>query len=191
MGDLHMTQKKFKIAFIGAGSIGLCCLAVAKAMGMRKIVVVATSSKRLGVAKELGAYATVATAEEDLFAAMKKHHPEGTDYIIEATGIEECISNSLKLCKKGGYVALAGYGRGKTMSIRMDDIHINNLHVVGAGNNWNQHSKAIQMMMDGSVDMTPFISETLDLSEFQKGLDDARNRPVGFIKAIFTFGEER
>lgn len=176
---------------IGAGSIGLCCLAVAKAMGMRKIVVVATSSKRLGVAKELGAYATVATAEEDLFAAMKKHHPEGTDYIIEATGIEECISNSLKLCKKGGYVALAGYGRGKTMSIRMDDIHINNLHVVGAGNNWNQHSKAIQMMMDGSVDMTPFISETLDLSEFQKGLDDARNRPVGFIKAIFTFGEER
>jgi L-iditol 2-dehydrogenase len=175
---------------IGAGSIGLCCLAVAKAMGMRKIVVVATSSKRLKAARELGAYATVATREEDLFEAMKKYHPEGTDYIIEATGIEECIQNSLKLCKKGGYVALAGYGRGKTMSIRIDDIHVNNLHVVGAGNNWNQHKKAIQMMADGVVDMTPFISETLDLSEFQKGLDDARNRPEGFIKAIFTFDNE-
>ena len=44
---------------IGAGSIGLCCLAVAKAMGMRRIVVVATSSKRLKAAKALGAYATV------------------------------------------------------------------------------------------------------------------------------------
>ena len=175
---------------IGAGSIGLCCLAVAKAMGMRNIVVVATSSRRLEIAKRLGAYATVATREEDLFEAMKKYHPEGTDYIIEATGIEECIQNSLKLCKKGGYVALAGYGRGKTMSIRMDDIHINNLHVVGAGNNWNQHKKAIQMMADGAVDMSHFISETLDLSEFQKGLDDARNRPTGFIKALFTFGEE-
>lgn len=175
---------------IGAGSIGLCCLAVAKAMGMRRIVVVATSSKRLKAAKALGAYATVATREEDLFEAMKKHHPEGTDYIIEATGIEECIQNSFKLCKKGGYVALAGYGRGKNMSIRIDDIHVNNLHVVGAGNNWNQHKKAIQMMADGMVDMTPFISETLDLSEFQKGLDDARNRPEGFIKAIFTFDHE-
>ena len=175
---------------IGAGSIGLCCLAVAKAMGMRRIVVVATSSKRLKAAKALGAYATVATREEDLFEAMKKHHPEGTDYIIEATGIEECIQNSFKLCKKGGYVALAGYGRGKNMSIRIDDIHVNNLHVVGAGNNWNQHKKAIQMMADGMVDMTPFISETLDLSEFQKGLDDARNRPEGFIKAIFTFDNE-
>ena len=172
---------------IGAGSIGLCCLAVAKAMGMRKIVVVATTSKRLAIAKELGAYATIATREEDLFEAIKKYHPEGTDYIIEATGIEECISNSFKLCKKGGYVALAGYGRGKNMSIRIDDIHVNNLHVVGAGNNWNQHKKAIQMMADGSVDMTPFVTETLDLADYQKALDDARNRPTGFIKAIFTF----
>lgn len=171
----------------GAGSIGLCCLAVAKAMGMRRIVVVATTSKRLAVAKQMGAYATIATKEEDIFEAMKKYHPEGTDYIIEATGIEECIQNSLKLCKKGGYVALAGYGRGKNMSIRIDDIHVNNLHVVGAGNNWNQHKKAIQMMADGAVDMTPFITEELDLSEYQTGLDHARNRPDGFVKAIFTF----
>lgn len=171
----------------GAGSIGLCCLAVARAMGMRRIVVVATSSRRLTIAKQLGAYATVATREEDLFAAMKKYHPEGTDYVIEATGIQECITNSLKLCRKGGYVALAGYGRGKTMSIRIDDIHVNNLHVVGAGNNWNQHKKAVRMMADGAVDMTPFISETLSLSDFQRGLDDARSRPAGFIKAVFTF----
>lgn len=171
----------------GAGSIGLCCLAVAKALGMRKIVVVATSSKRLQTAKNLGAYATIATSEEDLFAAMKKYHPEGTDYIIEATGIEECIQNSFKLCKKGGYVALAGYGRGKTMNIRIDDIHVNNLHVVGAGNNWNQHKKAITMMLEKQVDMTPFVTETLRLEDFNRGLNDVRNRPEGFVKAIFTF----
>jgi len=175
----------------GAGSIGLCCLAVAKAMGMRKIVVVATSTKRLSIAKQMGAYATVATREENLFEAMKKYHPEGTDYIIEATGIEECIQNSFKLCKKGGYVALAGYGRGKHMSIRIDDIHVNNLHVVGAGNNWNQHKKAIQMMADKAVDMTPFVSETIALSDFQLGLDHVRNRPEGFVKAIFTFDDEK
>lgn len=171
----------------GAGSIGLCCLAVAKTLGMRKIVVVATSSKRLQTAKKLGAYATVATREEDLFAAMKKYHPEGTDYIIEATGIEECIQNSFKLCKKGGYVALAGYGRGKTMNIRIDDIHVNNLHVVGAGNNWNQHKKAITMMLEKQVDMAPFVTETLNLEQFERGLNDARTRPEGFVKAIFTF----
>lgn len=170
---------------IGAGSIGLCCLAVAKAMGLRKTVVVASSNKRLEKAKELGAYATVATSREDLFSRMKELHPEGTDYIIEATGIEECIQNSFKLCKKGGYVALAGYGRGKEMSIRIDDIHVNNLHIIGAGNNWNQHKKAIQMMADGQVNMAPFISELIPLDDFDKGLQAVRTRPAGFVKAVF------
>ena len=173
----------------GAGSIGLCCLAVAKALGMRKIVVVATSASRLKVAKDLGAYATIATREEDLFAKMKEYHPDGTDYIIEATGIEECIQNSLKLCAKGGYVALAGYGRGKNMTIRMDDIHVNNLHVVGAGNNWNQHKKAVNMMADGAVDMSLMATNLIALEDFDKGLEMARKRPEGFVKAVFKFDE--
>ena len=173
----------------GAGSIGLCALAVAKAMGMRKIVVVATTSSRLDAAKRLGAYATVAAYEEDIFEKMKEYHPEGTDYIIEATGIEECISNSFKLCKKGGYVALAGYGRGKSMSIRIDDIHVNNLHVVGAGNNWNQHKKAVEFISGGSVDMNVLITNIIRLEEFERGLELARTRPAGFIKAIFRFDE--
>ena len=37
--------------------------------------------------------------------------------------------------------------------------------------------------------MTPMVSETLPLCEFQKGLDDARNRPGRFVKALFTFEE--
>ncbi|MBR1868331.1 MAG: zinc-binding dehydrogenase, partial [Clostridia bacterium] len=171
----------------GAGSIGLCCLQVAKAIGMRKIVVAATTQKRLEKARELGAFATVATRESDIFEEMKKYHPEGTDYIIEATGIEECIKNSLKLCAKGGTVALAGYGRGKEMTIRVDDIHINNLKVVGAGNNWNMHGKAINMMEEGQAKPEKMISELLRLEEFEKGLKDARERPDGFVKAVFKF----
>jgi len=170
----------------GAGSIGLCCLAVAKALGLRNIVVAAASSDRLAIAEKLGASATIATREQDIMERMRCYHPEGTDYIIEATGIEECISNSLKLCRKGGTVVLAGYGRGKQMSIRIDDIHINNLKLIGAGNNWNQHKKAIEFMADGRADMSLFVTERIRLEDFQKGLDDARRRPAGFVKAIFA-----
>lgn len=172
----------------GAGSIGLCCLCVAKAMGMRQIVVVATTQDRLQIAKKLGADHVIATKEQDVFAQMQHIHPEGTDYIIEATGMEECIGNSFKLCKKGGTVVLAGYGRGKHMTIRMDDIHINNLHVIGAGNNWNQHQKAIALMHEQNLDMSLFISEKLSLEDYQKGLEDARRRPAGFVKAMFIPG---
>ncbi|MDP4133825.1 MAG: alcohol dehydrogenase catalytic domain-containing protein [Bacillota bacterium] len=187
LGTLEKANAKFgqTLLIMGAGSIGLCMLAAAKAMGMEKIVVCATTDKRLKIAKKLGAYATIATKEQDLMSEMKKIHPEGTDVVIDATGIEECIQNCLKLTKKGGYFALAGYGRGKVMSIRIDDIHVNNLHVVGAGNNWNMHKKAVELMASGTVNIECFISNTLKLEEFEKGIDLARKRPEGFVKAVF------
>ena len=61
------------LLIIGAGSIGLCTLAVGRAMGMRRIVVAASSEKRLGIAKQMGAYATVATDTEDLEEVIRKY----------------------------------------------------------------------------------------------------------------------
>ena len=173
------------LLIMGAGSIGLSMLAVGKAMGMQKIVVCATKETRLQTAKAMGAYATVATSEENLEEVMQKYHPGGTDLVIDATGIEECIQSSLRLAKRGGTVMLAGYGRGKNMSIRMDDIHVKNLKVIGAGNNWNMFKKGMSLMEAGLVDLSCFVTNRLPLEEFEKGLEMARKRPEGFIKAVF------
>lgn len=188
LGTLEKAGASFgdTLVIIGAGSIGLCMLAAAKAMGMREIVVAATTEKRLGIAKQMGAAYTIATQERDLVEEMKKIRPNGSDVVIDATGIETCVQQSLKLARKGGTVALAGYGRGKIMSIRMDDIHINNLRVIGAGNNWNQHKKAVTMMADGLVDIEHFATNLLRLEDFEEGLELARRRPEGFLKAVFV-----
>lgn len=187
LGTLEKAEAKFgdTCLIMGAGSIGLCMLAAAKSMGMKKIVVCASTEKRLKIAREMGAYATIATNNCDLQEEMKKIHPGGTDVIIDATGIESCIQQCLKLARKGGTVALAGYGRGKIMNIRMDDIHINNLRVIGAGNNWNQHKKAVNLMEDGLVNIEHFATNLLSLEEYEKGLELARKRPEGFVKAVF------
>ena len=187
LGTMEKANAKFgqTLMIMGAGSIGLCMLAVGKAMGMRKIVVVASSEKRLQIAKEMGAYEVIATSKQDLMKEMQRIHPGGTDVIIDATGIESCIQDCLKLAKKGGMVALAGYGRGKIMQIRVDDIHVNNLHVVGAGNNWNMHKMAVELMADGLVDLSPFVTEKLPLEDFERAIEMARTRPQGFVKAVF------
>ena len=189
LGTLEKTGAKFgdTCLIIGAGSIGLCMLAAAKAMGLKKIVVAATTDKRLGVARKMGAYKTIATSERDLTEEMKAIHPGGTDVVIDATGIEVCIQQALKIARKGGTVALAGYGRGKIMNIRIDDIHINNLRLIGAGNNWNQHKKAVNLMADGQVNIEHFATNLIKIEEYEKGLELARKRPEGFVKAVFTY----
>ena len=191
LGVWEKAEPKFgKTCLIyGAGSIGLSCLCVAKALGMRQIIVAAHSDDRLQIAKDLGADHVIATRDQDIFELVRKLHPDGTDYIIEATGMETCIANSLKLCRKGGTVVLAGYGRGKQMSIRMDDIHINNLKVIGAGNNWNQHKNAVTFMQDKQLNMDLLITDRLSLEEFETGISHARTRPAGFVKAVFTFDD--
>lgn len=188
LGTLEKAGAKFgdTLVIIGAGSIGLCILAAAKAMGMRDIVVAAATARRLEIAKQMGASHVVAIKEHDLIEEVKKIYTNGTDVVIDATGIETCIQQSLKLARKGGTVALAGYGRGKIMSIRIDDIHINNLRVVGAGNNWNQHKKAVTLMAEGMVDIEHFATNLIKLKEFEKGLELARIRPEGFVKAVFV-----
>lgn len=170
---------------IGAGSIGLCTLAAAKAMGLSKITVAAKSRGRLLQAEQMGAYRTVATGEVDLIETMKEIHKDGTDVVIDATGIEECINASLKIAKKGGTVVLAGYGRGRIMNIRIDDIHINNLRLIGAGNNWNMHKKAAELMADGTVNIESLVSEVMPLEDFARAIELARTRPAGFVKAVF------
>ena len=187
LGTLEKAGAKYgdTCLIMGAGSIGLCLLAAAKAMGLKDIVVVATTEKRLKIAKEMGAVRTIATRDEDVVEVMNQFRPNGTDIVIDATGIEVCIQQCLKVTKKGGTVALAGYGRGKVMNIRVDDIHINNLRVVGAGNNWNQHKKAVMMMAEDSVNIEHLVTEKIRLEDFQYGLDQARNRPEGFVKAVF------
>lgn len=187
LGTLEKAGAKFgdTCLIMGAGSIGLCMLAAAKAMGMQKIVVCASSEKRLKIAKEMGAFATIANTSCNLQDKMKYIHPGGTDVVIDATGMETCIQQCLKLTRKGGTVALAGYGRGKIMHICMDDIHINNLRVIGAGNNWNQHKKAVSLMENGVVNIEHFATARLSLEEYEQGLDLARRRPAGFVKAVF------
>lgn len=187
LGTLEKAEAKFAetLVIIGAGSIGLCTLAVAKAMGMRRIIVCASSRGRLTLAEQMGAYATIATSERDMEAEIRKLHPEGTDVVVDATGIEECIRQGIRVTRKGGRFVLAGYGRGRMMNIRIDDVHVNNLKLIGAGNNWNKHKLAQTLMADGCLDLSPLVTEVMPLDDFERAIDLAEKRPAGFVKAVF------
>ena len=188
LGTMEKAGARFgqTLLIMGAGSIGLCLLAVGKAMGLRRIVVVGLTHGRLAIARQMGALATIATQEQDLQREMAMLHPGGTDVVIDATGVESCIQDCLKLTRKGGVLALAGYGRGKNMNIRMDDIHINNLRVIGAGNNWNQLPLAVTLMSERMVALQPLLSREMPLTDFADGLKLAADRPEGFVKAVFV-----
>ena len=60
-------------------------------------------------------------------------------------------------------------------------------NLIGAGNNWNQHKKAVNLMADGQVNIEHFATNLIKIEEYEKGLELARKRPEGFVKAVFTY----
>lgn len=187
LGTLKKARAKAgqNLLIMGAGSIGLCMLAAAKTMGLNKITVYDLSAGRLETAAKLGAHEVVCEKTQNIEEEIKAIHPFGTDLVIDATGSEDCIQKALRILKRGGTLALAGYGKGRIMNIRIDDIHIKNLKVIGAGNNWNMHKRALELMENGSADLSCMISEILRLEEFERGINLLRSKLDKFIKAVF------
>ena len=175
------------VAVMGAGSIGLNLLAAAKAAGARRVAVAAKSAKRLDFAEKMGAFAAVATENTDMAGAIIDSLGGPADVALEATGMGECIRAAFKTVKKGGRVALAGYGRDEDITVHIDDIHINNLRVFGSGNNWNYIEKAVNLINDGIISTELLATHFFRLDEYEKALELARTRPAGFVKSVFMF----
>lgn len=188
VGTLHKVDARLgeTLLIIGAGSIGLNMLAVGKAMGLRRITVVERSGGRLGIARAMGAQHTIASAQQNVEEELARVFPEGPDIIIETSGAESALQMALRVAPKSGRVALAGFGSHKNFSLHVDDIHVKNLRVVGAGNNWNVLDRCIDLAADGLVDTRMLATHLMRLEDFDDAVTLATRRGPGFVKAVFT-----
>jgi threonine dehydrogenase-like Zn-dependent dehydrogenase len=96
------------LLILGAGAIGLCCLAVARADNPAQIVISDVVDARLHVAKAWGATDTVngraAGGEQRLQAAL----PGGAVAVIDAVGSSTTRASALQLVRPGGRVIYIG-----------------------------------------------------------------------------------
>jgi L-iditol 2-dehydrogenase len=104
------------VVVFGAGPIGLLCCAVARAYGASRILAIDINESRLAFAKEYAATDVYrmqqGSPSENAGAILSSYGiDEGVDVIIEATGVESCISCGVSLMKRGGTFVQAGLGQ--------------------------------------------------------------------------------
>lgn len=189
LGTLEKSGLKLgeTLTVIGAGSIGLNVAAVAKSMGAGRIIVAASSSKRLEFAEKAGAYRTVAVSKENLESIVKELHHGGSDVVCEATGAMNCFHTALQCVRKSGRIVLAGYGRKRSTNFEPDQVHIPNLKIIGAGNNWNMVGRCLRLLEYGLIDTSYMATHFFSLEQYEEALQLTRERPSGFLKSVFLF----
>ncbi len=95
-------------AVLGVGSLGLLAIQVLRARGLR-VLAVSRSSRRLPLARELGAdAATTIGAGREVEAARTLSGREGVDLVIETAGTAPAVTEAIDLCRPGGRVVLTG-----------------------------------------------------------------------------------
>jgi len=161
------------VAIFGSGPIGLYALQIALQEGAKKVIIVGASvERRLKLAKELGAYATI-KAKTDNPSNIIKEITNGkmADVVIEATGVPAVVNNCFDCLKKNGRLSLAGIFHQKAL-IDLSSAVRREYNIFGSiCYTWMDFQESIDLVEAGRVKTKPIISNQFKLKDIGKALD--------------------
>ena len=98
------------VLIIGTGPVGLSAVPMAKAMGVKKLIISGRKPYKLDIAKKVGADTAVNVTCEDLKEiVMKETGGKGVDIVIETSGNIGTLNQCVQLVRKKGMIALIGF----------------------------------------------------------------------------------
>lgn len=172
------------IFIMGSGPIGLACLEMAKAAGAAKIVVTDINDYRLSIAKDHGVNLTINILKDNLLEKVNIFtNGLGMDSVIEASGNENSIFDSLKVVKKGGNVVWVGVGKNQLL-IPYIDVLVKEINIGGIFRYMNTFKPIINLIEAKMINLNGWISHRYRLNEIQKAFDVANDPDINKLKII-------
>jgi L-iditol 2-dehydrogenase len=157
----------------GPGPIGLLCLSLISRHGCKVIVAGTTDDQnRFEIAKKLGADVIVDILKEDLDSILQAETKGmGADIVVDTSGSPAAITNNLNYVKKIGTYIQVGI-TGREFSVNWDTILYKKLQVFGSlGHSLKTWDRAVRILEQGKIDISPVASHSLPLSQWQEGFD--------------------
>ncbi len=125
------------VAVFGLGPVGLSCVLVGKALGLR-VTGVDVAAERAGLALTCGADASLDATSAEVVAGVRRFGREvcslrgdGVDYVIETSGAAPARANLLPSLRRGGKAAILGVGSNEKV-INPSDIHGRAATIIGS-----------------------------------------------------------
>ena len=148
--DRGETRPGQTAAVLGAGTLGLLAVQVLRARGL-SVLAVGRTSRRLDVARELGASA-VATTESGAHAEAARAFSgrEGVDLVVETAGTPEAVEHAIDLARPGGRVVLTGLPH-EPSRLSFFAVVRRELSIVGSMIYQGEFPEAIRLLASGAV----------------------------------------
>lgn len=167
------------MAIFGCGPLGLLILAVAKAYGVKKVVMFDIEKSRTEFAEKYGATVGIVPpkttdASKDALAFAQEYAKEisskydlgnGFDVTVEASGAEACVQMAVAMLKSGGTMIQAGLGKPLT-AVPLFLVTAKELNIKGTVRfTPGCFADAISLLERKLVDLKPLITSTFPLTK--------------------------
>ena len=173
------------VVVLGAGSIGLLGIAMAKQAGAERIFACDKVPHRLKLAKAMGADVALDLRERGfLDAVMQATKGRGADIVFDAAGAPETINLGLKCARSGGRFTLIGLPEPLHFEVDIHTAMAKELQVQMMKRSNHKGRAAAALLASGRIPTT-LITHALPLEQAQRGFEIVRNYEDGVGKLLF------
>jgi threonine dehydrogenase-like Zn-dependent dehydrogenase len=181
------------VAIIGIGFLGALLTQLATKAGAR-VIAISRRQESLDVAKRMGAAETIAMDDHwRIIEEVKRLTGERfCERVIEAVGKQWPLDLAAELTMERGRLIIAGYHQDGPRQVNMQLWNWRGLDVI------NAHERdpaiyiegirdAVDAVAEGRLDPSSLYTHRYPLAELDQALNDTRDRPGNFIKALVVY----
>jgi propanol-preferring alcohol dehydrogenase len=111
--SLHLLRPGSSVVAIGVGGLGHSAVELLKVLSPAQVIAVDLSEEKLGLAREVGADATVRVGQEDTAEAIRDlTHGRGAEVVLDFVGVDQTLELGTQTVRAEGHLTLVGIGGG-------------------------------------------------------------------------------
>lgn len=174
------------VAVLGAGTIGILTLQVARAFGARRVVLTARSAASRERALAFGADAAIDATAPDAVARVREALGESADVVFDCVAEQSTTDQALGMATKGGTVVVIGVPPAD-VTIPLPLIQDAQLRVQGSATYLpDDFTTAMELLVSGRVDVSRMVTAVHSLDDAARAFADAASGR--HLKALLVTG---
>ncbi len=164
------------VLIMGAGTIGLLALQVARMAGARRVFVAELNQKKREMARKLGGVVLDAMKMDAAAEVIRFTSGNGADVAVDCTGAEPAIQSGLRAVRRlGRFVAIGLTGRPE-ISIPWDDLVFCSPEIqFSLSSTYRSWERVLSALADGRLDFTPLITHRFPLEKWPEAFQAMRD----------------
>lgn len=155
---------------VGAGTMGLFLLQLARHGGAARVVMVDVNAQRLTYAEQLGATRTYRSIEQALH-----DEPLGFNAVVDATGVPAVVEQAFLAVKRGGKLMVFGVSPHEArISLSPFRIYNDEITIVGSMAVLFSFQAALDLIAGGVINTQAMLTAALPLQDFTSAIERVR-----------------